>query len=204
MSGDDNQIVTLSSRSPHNTRSGCTISKKSTPIPLTPSHTTEQPYNYDTTTQYEYSENASTEPSFDRFLKSTQSTDGIEQATNESNIDETDVDFSGSGDQLESFNDTEVFNVSKSSSRRHGGGLSFKHDTSFENELENSTEFRSDVEELFESQIESHQRSEDFAEERSGGHSEPLIDGNIFYRARETYTVRCHNAGTFISSRERW
>lgn len=203
MSADDNQIVTLSTRSPYNTRSGCTISKKSTQIPLTPSHTTEQPY--DTSTQYEYSENSSTESNFDRFLKSTQSTDGIELSTNESSIDEKDMEFFGSGgDQLESFNDTEVFNASKSSSRRHGGGLSFKHDTTFENELENSTEFRTDVEELFEPQIETHQRLEDFDEERSGAHSESLIDGNIFYRTRETYTVRCHNAGTFISSRERW
>lgn len=103
---------------------------------------------------------------------------------------------------MESFNDTEVFNASSNSDPRNGGGLSFKHDTAFENNLENSTEFRSDVEELFETQVESHHMEE--MDELDRPRSERLVDGSLFQRTRETYTVKCHNAGTFLSSRERW
>lgn len=206
LSAADNQIVTLSARSPYNILSGCTIQRKTAPIPAAAPTTAEPAYA--TSPEYGDKENASTETSFDRFLKRTTANPLDDDRTGKALEDNTTADwgFLDGGNGLESFNDTEVFNKSSASDGRNGGGLSFKHDTAFENELENSTEYRSDVEELFESPVDSHHPVEvegaEDGEERA--RSKRLVDGNLFYRSRETYTVRCHNAGTFISSRERW
>lgn len=205
LSAADNQIVSLSARSPYNILSGCTITKKTPSTPLATQSTTERPD--DTTPQYGYDEMPSTENVFDKFLKrTTDAPSSTVDQTSTSFDDNTNVtDTVGMSDFLEAFNDTEVFNVTSNSAGRNGGGLSFKHDTAFENNLENSTEFRSDVEELFETQVESHHMADmEEMDEVDRPRSERLLDGNLFHRTRETYTVKCHNAGTFLSSRERW
>lgn len=100
---------------------------------------------------------------------------------------------------MENFNETEVFNTTTRNGSQNGGGL--KHDVGFENELENGTEYKKEVEELFEESKKSERLNEDYESVESRlPRSNPLT----FRRNRDTYIVRCHNAGSFISSRERW
>lgn len=210
----DNQIVTLSARSPYNTLSGCTIIKKSPPkIPVFFQRPTDLPTPVDTTNANDEIENVSTETSFDKYLKKTTKSptkelddDPIGKSFDDNNNNNT-AEGSVSDEFLDSFNDTEVFNASALSGDRklhNGGGISFKHDTAMENQLENSTEYKIDVEELFESshqtrnsQIENFDDDIDDNRHRRSGQF-------TFRKTKETYIVRCHNAGTFISSRERW
>lgn len=196
-------MITLSARSPYNTLSGCTIIPKEEetlypePIfPLNEATSTEKPFK-------QAGDDEVTTTSFDRFLKTT--TDAtlskenvdldIDAAANE--IDEEFMNYNFTG-----FNETDVFNASTAvmvSNSRNGGGYKFKHDIAFENSLENSTEYKVDVEELFETSVTSAPIGKKTVNRnrRSGGSP---------YRrtAIETFIVRCHNAGTFISSRERW
>lgn len=148
---------------------------------------------------------------FDRFLKTT-TMESVPSKQNIENIEENDAQPAAS--EIEEFatmnfidfNETEVFNVSTATGggkSYNGGGVQFKHDIMpFENELENSTEYRIDVEEMFQKYdgrrpirgIESTERST-LPEQLT-----PFLRRNT----RETLRVRCHNAGTFFSARERW
>lgn len=131
-----------------------------------------------------------TETVFDKYLKRS-TVAPTEQSLD--NITESVTDNYFNGQIIENFNDTETFN-STSNHGRNGGGLYFKRDQGFENELENTTEYKSLVEELFEppkkddEEIRRHRRSNPFK----------------YARSRESFIVKCHNAGSFISSRERW
>ncbi|XP_055304371.1 transmembrane protein 145-like isoform X2 [Sitodiplosis mosellana] len=199
----DNQIVTLSARSPDSRTSGCTILPKNSqkqPIPapattLTPIELTTLPENE--------SEIAATETIFDKFLRrTTVLPTGHRQVKSLDNITEEiqDNEFSES---METFNETEVFNsTSQHGSRKNGGGLYYKHDVGLENVLENTTEYKVDVEELFEPQKKSERIDYD---DNSLDERQPRSNPTLSFRPnRETYIVRCHNTGTFISSRERW
>lgn len=198
----DNQIVTLSARSPLSTLSGCSILPKNEAKPPIPDPTIDLPI-LETTQSNDENDNYSTETSFDKYLKRATTTSLPKPSNNrggkslENYTDEP-------NESLENFNDTEVFNGTATTGDQHshnGGGLVFKHDVGLENELENSTEYKMDVEELFETQTQNTVLRED-------DDDEPLNrqrrDSWPFRRTRETYIVRCHNAGTFISSRERW
>lgn len=209
----DNQIVTLSARSPYNTLSGCTISKKAPPkIPIFFHRPTDLPV--DTTNANDETKNLSTETSFDKYLKITTTTkssikeldDPMEKSFDE-NSNNT-FEGSASNEFLDSFNDTEVFNASAMSGDRklhNDGGLLFKHDTVLENQLENSTEYKLDVEELFESHQARNNQIANFNDDDDIDDNRQRRSGDLtFRRSKETYIVRCHNAGTFISSRERW
>lgn len=184
--------------------SGCTILPKGTPAPSPhrPISTTEETPNEFTMPENESEIAATTETIFDKFLRRTTVLPKGEH--NEKTMDnETEgtqnVEFSV--ETMEKFNDTEVFNAT-AGSRRNGGGLYYKHDMGLENELENTTAYKTDVEELFEPK----KKSERLDYEESSG-DDRQRRSNVpfqFRKTRETYIVRCHNAGTFISSRERW
>lgn len=203
MSRIDNQIVTLSARSPDNALSGCTIVPKN-PIPLTTRRpaTTETPIEFTTLPDNE-SEIAATETIYDKFLRHTtiipkNDRDGKSLDNNTENNQNNE----STSEAIEQFNDTEVFNATSEHGSRNGGGLYFKHDVGFENELENTTEYKTEVEELFEPHKKSDRidYDESALDERQRRSNPPLTARP----ARETYIVRCHNAGSFISSRERW
>lgn len=196
----DNQIVKLSARSPDNVLSGCTILPKNSQKPLTilyPS-TTEHPNEFSTQPDNE-SEYASTESIFDKYLKRTtvQIPNGNRESKSLYNI----TDEMQNNELQERFNDTEVFNATSKNDSRNGGGLFFKHDVGFENELENTTEYKLDVEELFEPSKKNEHLDDDYeSTDNRQRRSNPVT----FRSNRETFVVKCHNAGSFISSRERW
>lgn len=193
----DNQIVTLAARSPDNAISGCTIERKK----LQPStSTTEAPMELNTQGEND-SFLGSTKTIFDKYLKrptnspseSSRDIKPVEQST------ENVTNKEGSADEnMEAFNDTEVFN-STSKHGRNGGGLFFKHDQGFENELENTTEYKLLVEELFEPP----KKSEPFDDDTNTSRPRRSYPFHLS-RPRESFIVKCHNAGSFISSRERW
>lgn len=102
------------------------------------------------------------------------------------------------------FNETDVFNVSNAmggGKSHNGGGLQFKHDIMpFENELENTTAFRVDVEEMFQ-KLDSRRPIREIEPLSSRPEQlTPLLRRST----REKLLVHCHNAGTFFSARERW
>lgn len=212
LSAADNQIVTLSARSPYNALSGCSIVPKTRPTLIPPpvfpaSYTTASPPPEVTVPSNNDDPSRSTETTYDKFLKRT-TTDAPTEFKNRDgkSLDNATDDFASSefdSDSFDNFNETEVFNASATGGDQHsrnGGGLYFKHDVVFENQLENSTEYKTDVEELFESP-----KAQLLQEEPDENSRSRRADSYPFARkSRETYIVRCHNAGTFISSRERW
>lgn len=142
---------------------------------------------------------------FDQFLKTTAST----AATSTESL----TDYELLNANFSMFNETDIFNASAFfdiSSMRHP--VVFQHDIAFENELENTTDFKQDVEELFETnhgggegeQFDKQKRvmNEDGNEARVR-RSDRLHVG-LFPPTRESIKVKCHNAGKFFSSRERW
>lgn len=186
--------MTLSARTPDSALSGCTIErKKARPT------TTESPMELNTPVDNN-SILGSTETIFDKYLKRT--TNSPSDTTPDDNSMENTIEnvtnYNAIGENMELFNDTEVFN-STLKHGRNGGGLYFKHDQGFENELENTTEYKSQVEELFEppKKIESFEDEMEMIRQRR---SYPFH----LTRQRESFIVKCHNAGSFISSRERW
>lgn len=130
---------------------------------------------------------------FDRFLKSTT----MESVPSKRNTEELiENEHQPAASEIENLdNETDVFNVSTAT----GGGVQFKHDIMpFENELENSTEYRTDVEEMFQKLDNRRPIRESESSQR-----EPLIP--LLRRSRrESLLVRCHNGGSFSTARERW
>lgn len=200
----DNQIVTLSARSPENTLSGCTILPKNPQRqPIQPHSTTDTPIEFTTLPENE-SEISATETIYDKFFRQTTviPLEGHREGKSVNNTNENIQNNEFAGESMERFNDTEVFNTSSPHGSRNGGGLLYKHDIGLENVLENTTEYKMDVEELFEPQKKSERIDyDDNSVEGRGRRSNPPLS---FRPAREAYIVRCHNAGSFISSRERW
>lgn len=172
--------------------------KKNQPFP---SLTTETPIVLNTPPENDnVGDFGTTETIFDKYLKRS-TTAPTEQQGGKSleNITESVTENNEfNGETMENSNDTEVFN-STSDQGRNGGGLYFKHDQGFENELENTTQYKSEVEELFEPPKRT-DRSDDDVETRRQRRSNP----HRLSRTRESFIVKCHNAGSFISSRERW
>lgn len=198
----DNQIVTLTARSPDSALSGCTIVPKGSPRPFAHlSTTTETPIEFSTPGDLD-SENATTETIFDKYFHRTTDTPEKSEERDGKSLDSITEDMLGNDFSIETMdrlNDTEVFNATSANNSRNGGGLYFKHDIGLENMLENTTEYKQDVEELFEppKRIERLESDIETSRQRRSNPSYP-------HPNRATYIVRCHNAGSFISSRERW
>lgn len=168
-----------------------------------PSYSTESPEEGTLTKIDDEELNHTTEASFDKYLKraSTISPNRVGKAL-DLNSTEGNVGSELDSETFENFDDSEIFNSSATAGNasRNGGGIFLKHDQVFENQLENSTEYKIDVEELFEERPKTQQNKPEV--EDTMRHRRDL---NPFgRRSKTTYIVRCHNAGTFISSRERW
>lgn len=147
----------------------------------------------DENTQIDDETDVSTETSFDKYLIRTTTTGNhkpTEYTTEHAVTNAINIET-----MTEKFNETEVFNAT-SNNGRNGGGLLYKHDMGFENELENSTEYKMEVEELF-----APAKSNDSARANRQRRSPWKMPQT---GTRDTYIVKCHNAGSFISSRERW
>lgn len=174
--------------------------KKQKPFSIPYPSTTEQPMEFTTQADND-SELVSTETIFDKYLKrTTGAPNSNREGKSLDNITEDILNNELSNESLEMFNDTEVFNETSGSDSRNGGGLYFKHDVGFENELENTTEYKMEVEELFEPAKKNQHLDEDYESDNRQRRSNPIN----FRPNRETFVVKCHNAGSFISSRERW
>lgn len=187
LSIEDNQIIKLSARSPYNVWSGCRIVPKgepaTTPASVRPTDSTDSGTSADGTVLTE----------FDRFLETTT------LASTQSETSEIE-DFN-SGINFTGFNETDVFNVSNAMGTQNGGGLQLNHDIMpFENELENTTAFRIDVEEMFQ-KLDSRRPIRETESRSSRQEQSPLL---LRRSTREKLLVHCHNAGTFFSARERW
>lgn len=198
----DNQIVTLTTRSPGNSLSGCSIVRKNDPKSEPAdeknwSTTTETPIEFGTTIENE-SEIDGTETIFDKYLRRTTALPTSQRDGKSVDNKTGDIMNNELKESMEKLNDTEVFNET-SGHGHNGGGLYFKHDIGLENELENTTEYKMDVEELFEPARKIERFDDDVVTNRQRRSNPLLLRPN-----RETYIVRCHNKGSFISSRERW
>jgi hypothetical protein len=161
----DNQIVTLSAKSPNFIKSGCTLRssreasrESSTTTAKPPKKTTEE---YDSTY-------------FDQFLKPSPVTSTEQSSTTEFLTNFTDVgleDFASASPDFKNM----VFDQEAQ-----------------DNNIENSTDFKLDVEELFDKNDSSENRTK----------------RQIFTRSyedrKQTIYVSCHNAGGFTSARQRW
>lgn len=216
LSAIDNQIVTLSPRSPYNVISGCTTRYKYnvTPKPPFDIRTTAQPV----TTIPFINHNVDDSTYYDQFLvtesnryRSSSSSTTAESAFEDVNIDDSEFAiemFNFTGHEFNETADGNIYNGSlkMAGSSRGGMGRSFSHDVGYENELENSTEYRNDVEELFEplSNVAAGSGSDgnDDGKKRVRRHLAPAMfskpDGH------GTVIVSCSNIGGFTSSRERW
>lgn len=144
---------------------------------------------------------------FDQFLKTTPST-----ASSMGSSTESLTDYELLNANFTMFNETDVFNasafldfLSSDSGDRHP--IVFQHDMAFENDLENTTDFKQDVEELFETVHGGDAERLDKQKKAVDDETQPRVrrsGAGIFPPTKETLKVKCHNAGKFFSSRERW
>lgn len=173
MSEINHQIVTLSASSPYNLDSGCKLYSKSN-NPKAPSETssTEKPSPaFDSTY-------------FDQFIKTT-----TEPVTPSDPVNST-FDFGAEFFNNTDYNMTDMFNSSEFVK------IPYSRDMTFENDLENGTEFINDVEELFTS------TSRDDANDNI---RMPRDVGNRQTRKEKgTVMVICNSVGGFTTARERW
>lgn len=196
LSETDNQIVTLSAKSPHFLRSGCSLRTSATPqhdFPPTSSSTTAEPAHSHADALPD------ADPTYyDHFLAT--STSSAQQPTSDASaispltsidfgvLTSTEMSGSSSTANLESFADTEEIEEFN----KHIKTMIFDQGTQ-ENDLENTTAFLSDVEEMFEvPQLELINRTK-----RQASASDDSGEKRRIY-------VSCHNAGGFTSSRQRW
>ncbi|XP_037035543.1 transmembrane protein 145-like [Bradysia coprophila] len=169
----NNQIVTLSASSPHNLQSGCKLYSKNN-NPKAPSDTsTEKPVQPPFDSTY-----------FDQFIKTT-----TEPVTSPDPVNST-YDFGTEFFNNTDYNMTDTFNSSEFVK------IPYSRDMTYENDLENGTEFINDVEELFTS------TSRDDVNDNI---RLPRDIGNRGTKKEKgTVMVICNNVGGFTSSRERW
>lgn len=201
----DNQIVSLSAREPRNPSANCTIMKKKAFRPPFDGLLTTQPPLDEHTQMDDEIDAANTETSFDKYLirTTTATPAGINRdhkSTENSTEHPTNVE-AVSETMAEKLNETEVFNAT-SNHGRNGGGIYFKHDMGLENELENTTEYKMDVEELFEPSTKNDHLDDKAKASRQRREISPWKFPQT--GTRETYIVKCHSTGTFVSARQRW
>lgn len=175
LSKDDNQIVTLSPRTPHFKRSGCGLRAASS-FPLGE--------NRDTTTTQKPTQGSKKYPEdsdstyFDQFLKtttqipqstSTQYSTDMSSSTVFTLFNFTDVD-------IEDFNSTNYKTMV------------------YDQESQDNNLEKTDVEEMFDS-----------IDIQSSNRTKRQVFPNIYDKEKkQTVFVSCHNAGGFTSSRPRW
>ncbi|KAG5677803.1 hypothetical protein PVAND_007531 [Polypedilum vanderplanki] len=182
LSVQDNQIVTLSARSPYFIKSGCTlrtVSKNEANEQLTTS--APKPA---VTTNKNKNEDEIDSTYFDKFLKSTSEMPPV-----------TDQDIFNSSSSAytteENFTDVDADNFNFTD-------VDYKtlvfDQNSQNNNLENSTEYRTDVEEMF----------EENPNENANRTKRQTYSRSYDYDKKQTILVSCHNTGTFTSARQRW
>lgn len=191
----------LSARSPFNMLSGCTIQRRTiessmpvAPIPASPE--------------------LSNPHYFDQFLKTT-----IDDESSAPTSSTSMPDYELLNSNFSMSNESEVFNASTFFDLSIVGQnpIVFNHDMAFENELENSTDFKQDIEELFTvwpntgdaERMDKQKRVMSADEINEHDDSERVrrndrLHSGLFPPTRESIRVKCHNAGKFFSSRERW
>ena len=184
LSAEDNQIVKLSPRSPYFHKSGCSIKSSSsgkdgstTTTAKPQTQTTRHPEALDSTY-------------YDQFLKSSTQIPSSTQVP----YTTTFLTFSSPiAGNIENFfgNDSDV----ETGFENHNGSNIYKTNLFdqevFENNLENNTEYKTDVEEMFDGENKTRIRRAAVPK---------LFDSE----KKGTIIVTCHNAGGFTSSRQRW
>jgi hypothetical protein len=182
----DNQIVTLSAKSPYFMKSGCTLRSTASSmnnngkLQTTSTTTTELPHPILPETDPNY---------FDHFLKTTsQSYESSTQPSFTSTSSSSSETSSSS--HLENFADLEIDDFNKTSPNFKS--MVFDQEAQ-DNNLENTTEFMMDVEEMFEDASSTMFINRTKRQADSQGNNE-----------KKTIFVSCHNAGGFTSSRQRW
>ncbi|KAL7046992.1 hypothetical protein ACKWTF_002762 [Chironomus riparius] len=171
----DNQIVTLSARSPYYIKSGCTL-RTSPPK----NQATEQSTSTESSQSTKKSSDDLDSTYFDKFLKST-----TEMPTS---IDDQNSSFTYSTEENFTFTDVDIENFNFTDSDYK---TLIYDQSSQDNNLENTTEYRADVEEMFDN--DNLNRTKRQALPR-------FFDQN----KKQTIIVSCHNTGTFTSARQRW
>lgn len=175
----DNQIVTLSHRSPHYYKSGCTLRTASMPPRNQASTTSSTPAS--STTKDTRNPNEDIDSTyFDKFIKS----------TTEMPLSTTDDPFSSTTEELQNFTEVDIENFN-STSDSDFKTLVFDQNSQ-DNNLENTTEYRNDVEEMFENTHEGANRTKRQVFPRN------------YDRERRQLIISCHNTGGFTSARNRW
>lgn len=172
MSVLDNQIVTLSARSPYFIKSGCMLRTQSTRNQAAEQSTsTENPL-------------ASKKPIedvdstyFDKFLKST---------TEMSMTEDFNSSFTYSTEESTTFTEVDIENFNFTDPDYK---TLIYDQSSQDNNLENTTEYRVDVEEMFENTNVNRTKRQAFSNDQN---------------RKRTIVVSCHNTGTFTSARQRW
>lgn len=179
LSSGDNQIVTLSAKSPYFIKSGCTMRTAMSPPQAMNGQDT-------TTTAKPTSKKPSEEADstyFDQFLKSTTQTPPSTNPFSQSSGDSSSTAFG-----FENFTEVDIEDFNSTAP----GYKTMVYDQETQaNDLENSTDFRFDVEEMF----------DDANSTRTKRQAIPrLFDPD----RKQTIYISCHNAGGFTSSRPRW
>lgn len=125
---------------------------------------------------------------FDQFLKTTSPMTPMSTHQNEFSDSTTFESTTNSNRRNESEFDMEFDFINTNETQTNHSTISFDHDM-YDNVLENSTEFRNEVEELFDSNKTRKKR---------------FIPKSLDVEKKVQIIVSCHNAGGFTSSRQRW
>ena len=167
--------MTLSARSPYYIKSGCTL--RTSP---SKNQATEQSTSTESSQSTRKSSDDLDSTYFDKFLKSP-----TEMPTP---MDDQNSSFTYSTEENFTFTDVDIENFNFTDSDYK---TLIYDQSSQDNNLENTTEYRADVEEMFEN--DNLNRTKRQALPR-------FFDQN----KKQTIIVSCHNTGTFTSARQRW
>lgn len=182
LSPNDNQIVTMSAKSPYFLKSGCTMRTAASP---------PRGQNKDSTTTVKPTQPSKKDPEefdstyFDQFIKTTTQMPASTFSDQPSSIDMSSTTFG-----FENFTEVDIedFNSTITGYKT----MIYDQETQ-DNNLENTTEFKREVEEMF----------EDTGNQsiRTKRQTFPRI---LEQEKKQTIYISCHNAGGFTSSRQRW
>lgn len=176
LSAQDNQIVTLSAKSPYFIKSGCTLRTASSSA--RESTTTQKPTQ--ASSKKSPQDNDSTY--FDQFLKTTTQ---IPQSSTQS------FDLSSTTFGIENFTDVDIEDFN---STIPGFKTMVYDQEAQDNNLENSTDFKVDVEEMF----------DEVEQNGSNRTKRQVLTRSYDDDQKARIYVSCHNAGGFTSARQRW
>lgn len=169
-------IVLFVAKSPYFIKSGCTLRTASSPNREAP--TTQKP------TQSSSKKSPEDSSYFDQFLKTTISNS---QSSTESSLNDISSTTFGTGNFTDV--DIEDFNTTVSGFRT----MVFDQETQ-DNNLENTTDFKLDVEEMF----------DDVENTGSNRTKRQIFTRSYENDRKQVIYVSCHNAGGFTSARQRW